>query len=205
MDGMLNFTPVQLDALKEVSSISAGSASTALAQFVGKKVNMRPPEVVIVDKINEYCLPYNEGSSLFIMHSDIPGGIKGRIMFICLYEHALSLCSILLGEPQDLESEPPGGIGASSLKEVGMVMFGSYIKVLGDMINKLLLITPPQLRIGKDHSTRGYIPNNILKTSGKILCFHSCLWIENACGAPLYLIFVPDVEDVTSLLEALGI
>ena len=71
MNDILNFTPLQLDALKEASSISAGSASTALAQFVGKKVNMRPPDVVIVDKINKYCLPYSGGSYVFIMHSDI--------------------------------------------------------------------------------------------------------------------------------------
>jgi len=205
MSNLLNFTPVQLDALKEVSSISAGSASTALAQFVGKKVNMRPPEVVVIDKINEYCFPYDGDSSVFLMHSYISQGLAGKITFICLYEYALSLCNILLGEPHDLKNEPPGSIGASSLKELGMVMFGSYTKALGDITNQVLLIAPPQLWIGEAGSTKGYISNTILKLSGEMLCLHSYLWIGEESNKPLYLSFVPDTKHIAPLLGTLGI
>ena len=205
MSDLLNFTPVQLDALREVSSISAGSASTALAQFVDKKVSMRPPEIVAIDNINKHFFPYDDNSFAFIMHSDISGGLKGRIIFVCLYEYALSLCNILLGKRCDLENESPDGIGASSLKEIGMVMFGSYTKAIGDMINKLLLIITPQLWIGGAGNAKDYISNAILKLSGKTLCSHSYLWIGEESSKPLHLAFVPDAEYIMPLLGALGI
>lgn len=37
------FTPIQLDALKEVSNIGAGNAATSLSLILGHKVDMNVP------------------------------------------------------------------------------------------------------------------------------------------------------------------
>ena len=41
----LNFSPIQLDALKEIGNVGAGNAATALGQLMNKTVSINIPEV----------------------------------------------------------------------------------------------------------------------------------------------------------------
>ncbi|MBY6828980.1 chemotaxis protein CheC, partial [Clostridium botulinum] len=43
-----SMTPLQLDALKEVSNIGTGNAATALSQLLGRKIDMNVPDINIV-------------------------------------------------------------------------------------------------------------------------------------------------------------
>ncbi|MEK6568643.1 MAG: chemotaxis protein CheC, partial [Candidatus Omnitrophota bacterium] len=41
----LNFSPIQLDALREIGNVGAGNAATALGQLMNKIVSINIPEV----------------------------------------------------------------------------------------------------------------------------------------------------------------
>ncbi len=199
MDG---FTPLQLDALKEISSISAGSASTALSQFINKTVKMHPPDIVPLSQTAD-CCSYGE-TDIVIMHSQIHKGLVGKIIFTCSRGTLRFLFRMLLGDEHNTSRDCLSEMEQSSLKEIGMMMFGSYVKVLGGVIGRPLLIKPPQLWIGIKEESAPYISEHILVSLRNTLCFKSHLWVEEETLLSIFLVFIPQDEYIRVLLEAVG-
>ena len=47
-DDILELTPTQLDALREIGNVGAGNSATALSQIINHRIDMNVPEVSIV-------------------------------------------------------------------------------------------------------------------------------------------------------------
>ena len=47
-DDILELTPVQMDALREIGNVGAGNSATALSQIINHRIDMNVPKVSIV-------------------------------------------------------------------------------------------------------------------------------------------------------------
>ena len=47
-DDILELSPVQLDALREIGNVGAGNSATALSQIINHRIDMNVPQVSIV-------------------------------------------------------------------------------------------------------------------------------------------------------------
>ena len=47
-DDILELTPVQMDALREIGNVGAGNSATALSQIINHRIDMNVPQVSIV-------------------------------------------------------------------------------------------------------------------------------------------------------------
>jgi len=204
MRDVLSFSRLQLDALQEISSIGAGNASTALSQFVNQKVEMAPPEVTILTAGDVPSLVSKEFPIITMVVLEVQGDIGGHILFIFDEKNAVVMIDLLMGqEPGSTSSLSE--IGVSALNEVSNVMSGSYLRVLGDMINITLSMTPPYFTAGSPFEIPKFIIEHCVKEHETTICFKSNLSISKEFLVYGSLVFIPSAASLGHLLNLLGI
>jgi len=196
---------LQLDALREISSIGAGNAVTALSQFVGKKVEMAPPAAVLASAKEIPQLIPAEITMITMVILEILGAVGGHILFIFEQKNALSLIDLLMGKRPDSVTTTLSEIDISALKEVASVMSGAYLGVLGDMTNKTLKMTPPFCSLGVSSEISDFIITHSLKDEEITVCLNSHFWISgHNVAISGYIILIPLSSSLRILLRLLG-
>ena len=204
-DNLCGLTKLQLDALREISSIGAGNAATALSQFVDKKVEMKPPEIIIASVKEAPRLIAGEIPLVTMIVLEILGEVYGHILVIFEEKNALSLIDLLMGRKPDSATTTLSEIDISALKEVASVMSGSYLRVLGDMINKTLKMTPPYFNSVAPNKIPGFIIKHSPKEGGTTICLKSLFWtIGGNVKVSGYIVFIPSSSSLRILLRLLG-
>jgi chemotaxis protein CheC len=118
------------DILAEIGNMCVGNATTALAQILGKRIELELPNVSVinVDKLHVYLRVEPEEPILGI-HMQILGGAKGNALMIFPRKDAFKLVDVLMGPfQQDIGNLTE--IGISALKEVGNIVVSSYLSAL---------------------------------------------------------------------------
>ena len=140
---------MQLDALREVGNIGAGTAAASLAQMTGQRVAMGVPRVSVVP-IEEVPAAVGGGDRVVVaVYLQVVGDAPGHIVFIMEAASARDVCRVLTG---GMETGPAGPHGfsdmeLSALQEIGNIMTGSYLRALADLTGLHLEPTPPALGV----------------------------------------------------------
>ncbi|MDD5729822.1 MAG: chemotaxis protein CheC [Candidatus Omnitrophica bacterium] len=206
MDNPIGLSQLQLDALKEISSIGAGNAVTALSQFLNKKVQMLPPEIIILAQGQSGRLITEAMPAVTVVSLEVTGEVSGHILAAFAPENAASLANLLLGnEPAGNGSASLSEIGVSAFKEVTSVMTGSYLRVMGDMMKITLRMSPPDFQSCSGGKINEAIIKSI-KETGNTICLKSNLCVIDSPGDILgYLFFIPSSDALKVMLKLLGI
>lgn len=132
---ILDMTPMQLDALREVGNIGAGNAATALSQLLNKKVDMTVPAVNIIPFEDVFA---GEGTERIVIGVIVRvlGDTPGNILFVLEKDEAMQIIKELTGE----ESEQLSEMGYSVICEIGNIIASSYMNSIAKFTN--LVITP---------------------------------------------------------------
>jgi chemotaxis protein CheC len=204
MGDPLNFSQLHLDVLREISSIGAGYACTALSEFINQKVEMDPPDVTILTAKDIPSFVSNEIPIITMVVLEVQGDIGGNILFIFAEKNAVVMIDLLMGQKPG-STTSFSEIGVSALKEVSSVMSGSYLRVLGDMINLNLTMAPPYFTAGAPVEIPKFIIEHCIKEQEATICLKSNLCI--ATEFPVYgsLMFMPSAASLGHLLKLLGI
>jgi chemotaxis protein CheC len=198
-------TKLQLDALKEISSIGAGNAATALSQFIDKEVEMDPPEVIIAAAQRVPQIIKEEIPKLMMVALEISGDVFGHLLVIFNQDNAANMVDFLMGRQLGSTAIDLSEIDISALKEVASVMSGSFLRVLGDTINKTLQMSPPDFSQGSAAKVSEFILKHSIKENETTICLKSNLWVEDKIiKVFLYLVFVPSASSLRELLRLLG-
>ncbi|AGK97804.1 chemotaxis protein CheC [Clostridium pasteurianum] len=129
------FTPMQFDALKEVSNIGAGNAATALSRLLNRKVDMTVPSVNIIPLESVFTKIDAEKIAVGVIVR-VLGDTPGNILFIFEKEVAFDIIKKLTGTQEEELSE----MGASVVAEIGNIISASYMNAISRFTN--LAITP---------------------------------------------------------------
>ncbi|EJP6470980.1 chemotaxis protein CheC [Clostridium sp. FAM 1755] len=130
-----NMTPLQLDALKEVSNIGTGNAATALSQLLGRKIDMNVPNINIVP-FEEVMAEIGEEKVAVGVLVRVLGDTPGNILFVFEKSTALDLVHRLTG----MQEEELSDMGNSVMCEIGNIISASYMNAIARFTN--LTITP---------------------------------------------------------------
>jgi chemotaxis protein CheC len=128
-----------MDALKEISSIGAGNATTALATMLNVEIIMKvpKPELVEASKLCEVICPEDE--VIVGIFTEVSQDITGSIMFLMQMESAHYLVNRMMGKDPD-NNDPFTEMELSAMKEIGNIIVGSYLSAISGMTR--LTITP---------------------------------------------------------------
>ena len=101
---MEQITQQYFDVLKELGNIGAGNATTALAQLINCKVDMKVPQVRLLNFNELGALLGGEETILVSIYLQVEGDVEGSMMFVLSEDSALhlvnKLMSGMLGVPE---------------------------------------------------------------------------------------------------------
>jgi chemotaxis protein CheC len=126
----VKFTAMEKDILAEIGNMCAGNATTALAQILGRRIELELPSVKIVNvsKLPTY-LKVDPEDPIIGIHMQIWGGARGNALMIFPKKDSYLLIDLLIGPMQENPSSLTE-IGISALKEVGNIVVSSYLSAL---------------------------------------------------------------------------
>ena len=176
-----------LDVLKEIGNIGAGNAMTALSQMLNCKVDMKVPQVKLLDFNEVGALMGGEEQVMVGVFLGVEGDITGSMMFLV----------------DMVQQEGFSEIEFSAMQEIGNIITGAYLNSLSMMTNLTIIPTPPSLTLDMAGAILS-VPANEFGTLGdKILLIQSQFYDEVEIDG--YFILVPDIESYPKILTSLGI
>lgn len=189
-----------LDVLKEIGNIGAGNAMTALAQMLGRKVDMKVPQVMLLEFPEVGEAMGGEETLLAGIYFKVNGDIHGSIMFLLETESARTLVSMLMGTT--IEGEEFSEMEISALKEIGNIIAGSYLNSLSTLTGMKIYPSVPDLAMDMAGALLS-VPAIEFGETGDRMLFIKTHFFDSA-NVNGYFILTPDVESYKKILSALG-
>jgi chemotaxis protein CheC len=126
----IKLSAFEKDILSEIGNMCVGNATTALAQILGRRIDLELPSarVINVNKLHQ-CLRVSPEEPVMGIHMQILGGAKGNALMLFSRKDSFALVDILIGVSKQMVGSLTE-IGLSALKEVGNIVIGSYLSAL---------------------------------------------------------------------------
>jgi chemotaxis protein CheC len=193
----MNFTDLQLDALRELANIGSGNAGTALGQMLGKTVDISVPTAAALPLADAVAIAGDPAELRFGVVVPVFGDMDAVVVLLFPEADARTMCGIYGLEPGTPD-------GHSMLGEVGNILGTNYINVLAQMVGMRLEPAPPQVV----EDMLGSILQSVLLGRGddvdEALILDSSLLVEEeACS--LSFLLLPNHGGIRQVLERLGV
>lgn len=188
------------DVLKEIGNIGAGNATTALASMLQSKVDMKVPNVMVVEFKDVGTLLGGEEQEMAGAYLGVEGDITGSILFLTKKEAALGVAKKLLGE---YCGDELGEMECSAVKEVSNIITGSYLNALATLTGLTIYPSVPDLCVDMAGAILSVPAIQFGIMGDKILLIESQLTDDIEMDG--YFIMVPDMESYEKILRSLGI
>jgi|SRR5579884_4103136 len=193
----MQYTDMQLDALRELANIGSGNAGTALSGMLGRTVDISVPNALVLPLADAVESAGPPESSVTGVVLTVSGSMDAIVLLLFPPADADRLCGML-------GLEPGSEVAASALNEIGNILGTSYINALAAMSGLVLEPSPPQqitdmlaaivstvLAAGAGHSDFALILDSELKVEGD--------------NCSLSFLLVPSPGGVEQLLSGLGL
>jgi chemotaxis protein CheC len=190
------YTPVQLDALRELSNVASGTAATALSQLLGRDVELSVPLVQslpLLDAIQDS----GDDETLSGVAIPVEGDLDAVVLMLIGPGHGETLCR-LLGVAPDSE------LADSALREIGNILGASYLAALGSMTGLSLFPSPPKLGRTRLGSLLATALAERTQAADDVLMLDSELEVaDEVCS--LTFLLLPSTHSAFELLAPLGL
>lgn len=195
-----NYTPMQLDLLKELVNIGGGNAATSISQLIDKPVNMTVPVVDILeyDQVYEKIMAEDEMVNAVIMR--MLGDAEGVFLFIATDEILDNLVEMMLPEGIEANEE----IRESVLKELVNILVNSYLNSISKIIDVNLLSSVPVMAVDMFGAVLSSLYIQLGQYDEHIMILKSeFLYLGDKLESSLYFIPRPGVLD--DLFKIIGV
>lgn len=195
---------MQYDVLREIGNIGAGNATTALSQMINSKVDMKVPNVQLLEfKELSDIVGGAENIVVGILFT-LEGSIDGMMMFMMDMPAARHLVHLLMGNSDEDSSKEFTDMEKSALNEIGNIIAGAYLSSLSTLTNMVITSSVPYMAIDMS----GAILSVPAIEFGKI--GDKALLIETEFGDEIravngYFILIPTIESYEAILSSLGL
>lgn len=188
------------DVLKELGNIGAGNATTALASLLQCKVDMKVPQVRMLDFKDVGAILGGEEQEMAGAFLAVEGDITGSILFLVKKDIAIHLVKKLMG---DMASDEMGEMERSAFKEISNIITGSYLNALSSLTNLCIFPSIPDLAIDMAGAILSVPAIEFGIMGDKIILIQS--QISDEIDIDGFFIMIPDMESYERILRALGV
>ena len=190
------------DVLKEIGNIGAGNAMTALSQMLQCKVDMKVPQVRLLEFSEVGEMMGGEEQIMAGVFLGVEGDITGSMMFMVEENSARHLIQKItmgmLPEGQEFDE-----MGLSAMQEVGNIITGAYLNSLSTLTNLTVFTTPPAVTVDMAGAILSVPAIQFGIYGDKILLIQSQFYDEVKLDG--YFILIPDLESYEKILTAFGL
>ncbi|MCM1044534.1 MAG: chemotaxis protein CheC [Candidatus Gastranaerophilales bacterium] len=189
------------DVLRELGNIGAGNAMTALSQMMQCKVDMKVPQVKLVEFSEVGSLMGGEEQVMVGVLLGVEGDITGSMMFLIEKSSGKHLVNkIMMGMAP--EGDDFSEMELSAMQEVGNIITGAYLNSLSTLTNLKIFPSPPALTVDMAGAILSVPAIEFGVYGDHLLLIQSQFFDEVAIDG--YFILIPDVESYSKILSSLG-
>ena len=202
-DDIMQLTPTQMDALREIGNVGAGNSATALSQIINHRIDMNVPEVSIVPLGEVPDLVGGPEAVVVGVFLRVYGQAPGNILFLLPVESAFYLVDMLMGKKKG-ETQTLDYLDESALMEIGNILAGAYLNALFNLTKLSLLPSIPALAM----DMAGAILNVVLIQLGQMGDHALVIETEFSTdeeGIKGHFFLVPDPGSLDTILSAVGV
>lgn len=201
---MRSLSYLELDALREIGTIGAGHAATALSQLLNTRVNMMVPRVSAIPLHEVPCLVSGPETPVVGVFLKVFGDVQGNILFLLPRESSESLVNLAIGQPIGTTRNLNDEFDQSVIKETVNILTSSYLNALTMMTKLVMLLSVPALA----QDMAGALLNTVLTEFGKTGDY--ALVIETKFNLPFreligHFLLVPHPEALATMMQTLGV
>lgn len=192
-----------LDVLKEIGNIGAGNAMTALSQMLQCKVDMKVPQVKLLEFKDVGEMMGGEEQVMIGIYLAVEGDITGSIMFLVEKKSAKYLVDKMMMGYGCSEGDEFNEMEMSAMKEVSNIITGAYLNSLSTLTNLKIFPSPPDLAMDMAGAILSVPAIQFGVMGDHLLLIQSQFYDEvNIDG---YFILIPDLDSYSKILSSLGI
>ncbi len=203
--GTRTLSSLERDALREVASIGAGHAATALSQMTGARIMINVPEVALLplERLGDLVGPPVTRVAAVTMR--VMGDFTGTTVVAAEATAARALCGMLLSR-----AVPPGGeldpMEASTLKETGNILCSAYLNALSDFLGLMLLPSVPELVVGPVGRALSREVLRVVGNDHPVFCVETAFRIEGSERTQTaQFLLLPDPAALSVIFDAIRI
>ncbi len=196
-------TPQRVDALKEVASIGAGHAATALSLMTGARIMIDVPTVNIAPLFELIPTIAPVGQPLVTVQMDMNGSLTGQTLLALPLLTGRRLADLMLRRERR-----PGGqldpLEESALKEAGNILGGAYMTALSEFLGMQLMPSPPRLTVGLMEEILG---TRLTVHDGAAICCVETEFSFEEIGERFrgFFLLLPDSDSFSAIFRAVKV
>lgn len=192
-----------LDILKEIGNIGAGSAATALANMLTKKIDMNVPNVRVMEFKDVAEILGGEENLIVGIYFELSEDVVGNMMFALDMRSAANLSGLLLNREKGPD-EPLDEMDISALSEVGNILASSYANSLSALTGLKAYISIPSISMDMAGAILS-VPAIQFGHIGDHALMIETVFVEDEKLVSGNFFLLPDLESFDKILSALGV
>ncbi len=198
-----SLSELQLDAIREMGSIGAGHAATALAQITGRPVDIDVPEIRLIPVAD---VPHALGGPEALVgavFSRLLGDVEGSVLFLATREALLGLVDLLHSRPVG-STTSLGAAEESVIAQTGFVLVTAYLTAIGRLADLTILPSRPAFAFDMSGAVLDSIAAEVgMKADTAILVKITFSTEEERVDA--VVLYMPDPDSLEVMLGKLGV
>ncbi len=202
-DDVLELTPIQMDALREIGNVGAGNSATALSQIINHRIDMNVPEVSIVPLGEVPDLVGGPDAMVVGVFLRVYGSAPGNILFLLPAQSAFYLVDMLMGKKHG-ETQSLDFMDESALMEIGNILSGAYLNALFNLTKLSLLPSIPALAMDMAGAILSVVLIQLGQMGDHALVIETEFTTDED-GIKGHFFLVPDPGSLDTILRAVGV
>ena len=198
----MELNEVHMDILKEIGNIGAGNAATSLSQMLSKRIEMKVPEVSLLD-YNDIIESIGGAENVVVgVLIGFEGDIEGVILFLLKKDFTHLILNTLLGT--ELKSfEEISDMELSALSEISNIMVSSYVNSISSLTDMKIQVLVPSLNIDMSGALLDAVTAEFSEVASKVVFIKEKYYCQNEMIYS-YMLLLPDRQSLKILLKKFG-
>ncbi len=198
-----DLTAMQLDALREVGSIGAGHAATALSQLVDHRIDLEVPQLEL--------LPIGSVPDVFggpetlvgAVYDRMLGDLGGGLLFVAPRDSSLALVDLMRNRPVGT-AKSFGTEEEAMITHVASILAASYVASIARLADLNILPAKPSFALDMAGAILEVVTAEIGMRAENALLLRTRFFSEETT-VDAYMFFLPDPDSLDVLLGRLGV
>lgn len=200
---MDTLTDMQVDALREVGSIGAGHAATALSQLVGHAIFIDVPTLDVVD-IGDVPELFGGPEALVAgVHVRLLGDLGGSMLFMAERASALALVDLMRSRKVGT-ARTFGADEEALVSHVASILMSAYLAAIGRLADISLLPARASSALDMAGALMEAVTSSVALHADVALLLRT-RFHDAETSVDAYLFFLPDPDALEVLLGRLGV
>ena len=198
-----NLNAMYIDIFKEIGNIGAGNATTAIANMLGREMDMKVPDVKLIEAslLGDAICPEEE--TIVGIFLELQNDVSGSMMFLMRLPSAHILVNTLMMRDMDY-CEPFDDMDLSAMKEIGNIIAGSYLSAISKMTNLTIAPSVPYIAVDMAAAILS-VPAIQFGQYGDNAILIQTEFGDMQSMMDGYFILMPEPDSFTAILSSLGI